>query len=122
MPRFVVLRHELPLHEARPSHWDVMLEHDGMLRTWALEHLPKGEQSQGADALADHRLAYLEYEGPVSGDRGTVSRWDEGEYETLEESPTRVCVQLHGIHWRGKLTLERSDADAQRWLCSFFAD
>ena len=122
MPRYVVLRHELPPQQARSSHWDLMLERDGVLRTWALENLPTREASQPADALADHRLAYLQYEGPVSGDRGTVSRWDEGEYETIGESPTRICVQIRGIRWQGKLSLERSDADSQRWSCCFFAD
>lgn len=122
MPRFVVLRHELPPHTARPSHWDLMLEHQGVLRTWALENLHIGKQSQPADALADHRLAYLDYEGPVSGDRGNVSRWDAGEYETLEEDPTLLYVQLHGVRWRGKLKLVRSDVDAHRWLCTFVAD
>jgi hypothetical protein len=87
-----------------------------------LETLPDGTQTQPAEQLADHRLAYLEYEGPVSGDRGTVSRWDVGDYETLEESPTRLCVQVQGKHWRGKLTLERNDIDAQRWLCGLLAD
>jgi hypothetical protein len=122
MPRFVVLRHELPPQQARPSHWDLMLERDGVLRTWALETLPNAEETQPADALADHRLAYLEYEGPVSGDRGTVMRWDKGEYETVEERPMQICVHLRGERWQGKLTLQRTDADAQRWLCSFLAD
>src|SRR5882724_3306447 len=68
MPRFVILRHETPPGFARPAHWDFMLECGGVLRTWE---------------MADHRLAYLEYEGEVPGGRGTVSRWDEGRYEIL---------------------------------------
>jgi hypothetical protein len=99
-----------------------MLEQEGVLRTWTLAVLPDGTKLEPAEALTDHRLAYLEYEGPVSGDRGMVSRWDAGEYETLEESPTRLCVQLHGTRWRGKLTLERGDANAQRWFCGLLAD
>ena len=58
-----------------------MLEQDGVLRTWALAEEPAAQAEIAAEALGDHRLDYLEYEGPVSGDRGSVSRWDEGEYE-----------------------------------------
>ena len=94
MPRFVLLRHETPPGHPRPSHWDLMLEHAGVLLTWELQTLPGlwaealGEDSSDAEdtvearRLSDHRLAYLEIEGPVSGGRGTVQRCDRGELET----------------------------------------
>ncbi len=45
--------------------------------------------------LATHRREYLEYEGPVSGNRGSV-KWlgSAGEYRILEDSPTRLIVRL----------------------------
>ena len=67
MPRFVILRHELPDPRRRGVHWDFMLEHAGVLRTWALAEEPAPNKPISAEALADHRLAYLNYEGPVSG-------------------------------------------------------
>ena len=86
MPRFVLLRHDCPPDYERPSHWDLMLESDGVLRTWRLAALPQTPpDSMEAEELADHRLAYLEYEGPVGGERGTVSRVDAGTFETLAE-------------------------------------
>jgi hypothetical protein len=85
MPRFVVLRHELPAGSPRPSHWDVMFETDGTLRTWAIAGEPDSREPQPAEALADHRLEYLSYEGPVSGERGRVARWDAGTYRRAAE-------------------------------------
>ena len=92
MPRFVLLYHECPAKYARASHWDLMLEVGESLRTWALLSCPttgaaaqsytaslfpacaaaSTENIVGAEPLGDHRRDYLEYEGPVSGQRGRV--------------------------------------------------
>ena len=114
MPRYVVLEHETPAGYARPRHWDLMLETGGALRTWALDEPPErvrsgqGEHSVQGELLRDHRLAYLDYEGPVSGDRGTVVRWDTGEYESevgaavMRRGGVIACV---GTHWSGRIEL-----------------
>ena len=88
MPRYVILQHEMPAgHEDRPLHWDLMFEWHDSLRTWALACEPRAGVEIAARRLSDHRLAYLDYEGPVSGDRGSVRRWDAGTYEgTWEEA------------------------------------
>lgn len=100
MPRYVILLHEiLPGHEVaggRGTHWDLMLEQNGVLRTWALADEPRGERTTKAEQLPDHRLAYLDYEGQVSGDRGVVSQWDAGEYEMLAESGDQIEIRLIG--------------------------
>ena len=71
--RFVVLRHELPAGANRPTHWDLMLEQQAALRTWAVPAPPEEVTDTEINRLADHRRKYLRYEGPVSGNRGTVS-------------------------------------------------
>jgi hypothetical protein len=76
MPRFVILEHDHP-----HLHWDLMLEAGAMLRTWRLAQPPEPGRIVAAEALADHRLLYLDYEGPVSGNRGYVRRWDWGTYQ-----------------------------------------
>ncbi|MCE9606936.1 MAG: hypothetical protein K8U03_18790 [Planctomycetia bacterium] len=83
MPRFVILRHECPVESRRPSHWDFMLEHGEVLRTWALDLAPDIRELQVVALLPDHRLEYLAYEGPISGGRGTVAQWDAGTYEVI---------------------------------------
>ncbi len=108
MPRFVLLHHECPPGYVKPSHWDFMLEADGVLWTWELRELPavwrvaggetasRNHDSVIAARLADHRLAYLDYEGPLTQDRGAVMRVDSGEFEIIENVPTRLLVRLAG--------------------------
>ena len=101
MPRFVVLTHNHPF-----LHWDFMLELGESLRAWRLSAEPDSGGEISAEPLPDHRLEYLDYEGPVSGDRGDVTQWDRGEYELIAESPEKLTVQLHGKKLKGRTTLQ----------------
>ena len=58
MPRFVILEHDHP-----ERHWDLMLEANGVLRTWRLHAAPELGNTVVATPSFDHRLAYLDYEG-----------------------------------------------------------
>ena len=78
MPRFVVLAHDWP-----SPHWDFLAESGGVLRAWRLLAEPAAGAEVPAEPNADHRLAYLDYEGPVSGGRGRVARWAAGTCEWL---------------------------------------
>lgn len=106
---FVILEHNY-----RGVHWDFMLQCGTVLRTWALAAVPEGECRVEARALPDHRLAYLDYEGAVSGGRGDVKRWDRGSYEMLQCRDELVVVQLRGARCRGKATLSR-EKDSDVW-------
>jgi len=111
MSRFVLLEHDHPF-----LHWDLMLESGAVLRTWRLLS-PPGSGEGRAESSFDHRLVYLSYEGPVSGNRGTVRRWDSGEFAWQQDQPDRVQVQLNGTRLRGLLELQRQvDGDwTVRW-------
>ena len=109
MPRFVILTHDYPC-----LHWDFMLEKDAALRTWRLLQEPRVGEFVAAEAIADHRKRYLDYEGPVSNDRGQVHRWDWGEYTCIEESAAFVQVHLAGQKLHGNAELQR-DESAQTW-------
>jgi DNA polymerase Ligase (LigD) len=106
MPRYVILEHDHPF-----LHWDLMLEYGPALRTWRLLAPPCPGKTVAAEAIGDHRRAYLDYEGPVSGGRGVVIRWDWG---TFEEQPSarlegeRVGVILSGKRWQAVALLEKS--------------
>jgi hypothetical protein len=121
MPRFVVLRHELPASSARASHWDLMFETELALRTWAVNLDPTLIHDQPAEMLAPHRLAYLDYEGPVSGDRGSVTRWDRGPFEIERDEPGRFVARLAGEKLQGRITLIQGPAD-HSWRVSFAAE
>lgn len=105
MPRYVILRHELPPSEPRPPHWDLMLESGAMLRTWALAELPQAGRTIAAESLPDHRRDYLDYEGPISRGRGTVVQWDAGACEWTVQESDRVTVAVEGRRLRGWICL-----------------
>ncbi|MFV2069221.1 MAG: DNA polymerase ligase N-terminal domain-containing protein [Pirellulales bacterium] len=107
MPRFVILHHDCPDDRPRPTHWDLLLEADGQLLAWALEEPPDRSEEIVADRLPDHRLEYLDYEGPVSGGRGNVSRWDHGVYTVVEQRTDLLAVDLVGEKLHGRVTLVR---------------
>ena len=102
MDRFVVLEHVWG-----EVHWDFMLERGEVLRTWAIDAPIVAGVELPARALADHRRLYLDYEGPISGDRGTVRRVEEGRYEALHWAPDRVVVRLSGVQLVGDVELRR---------------
>src|SRR5271168_476758 len=114
MSRYVILEHDHPV-----LHWDFMLESGRLLRTWRLESLPAPGKIIAATALGDHRLAYLDYEGPLSGNRGTVTQWDSGEFKPVKQTDEHVEVRLHGRRLNGTATLERAGAT---WLWRWTAE
>jgi hypothetical protein len=99
--RFVILEHDHPF-----LHWDLMLEVGEVLRTWRLLEAPAAGKRIAVESLGDHRKAYLDYEGSVSGGRGVVRRWDQGEVEWLEAGPERVVVRLRGGRVSGDAVIE----------------
>lgn len=105
MPRFVILTHDHPF-----LHWDFMLEDGNVLRTWRLDAEPDHVMGANAEPLPEHRRQYLDYEGPVGGNRGTVRRWDHGHYEVLSETPQRLVVDLAGQRLKGRVVLETGEA------------
>lgn len=109
MPRFVILEHDHP-----SLHWDFMLEVGDVLRTWRLAEPPSPGVVVAAEPSFDHRPFYLDYEGPVSGNRGNVKRWDAGTYRLERETPERLLLHLEGEKVLGPVVLER-DEGANRW-------
>jgi hypothetical protein len=125
MPQFVLLYHDWPAGP-RGSHCDLMFEVGDSLRTWSLSLLPAawrdiayaavstGNEVQAAQ-LPDHRLTYLEYEGPVSGERGSVRRLDRGQCSVSCDNGQRFEVELCGVTICGTVQLERIGS---QWLLS----
>jgi hypothetical protein len=103
--RFTILAHDHPV-----PHWDLLLELDeqGPLATWRMLDDPGHGSLWRAESLPAHRRVYLDYEGPVSGDRGTVVRWDCGEYESeagAEVMRQGGVISCEGTLWSGRIEL-----------------
>jgi bifunctional non-homologous end joining protein LigD len=118
-PIFVVQR-----HDARRLHYDLRLERDGALASWAV---PKGIPLEpGAQRLAvhveDHPLEYATFEGEIPAGEygaGTVEIWDRGTYELLEEKRNGgLTFRLAGDRLRGTWALvpAKLSGDEKNWL------
>jgi hypothetical protein len=78
---------------------------------------PNPGEALAATAVFEHRLLYLEYEGPISGDRGRVARWEHGTFTGEVWDEKRIVVHLSGERLRGFLRLEHAEGDA--WTGDF---
>jgi bifunctional non-homologous end joining protein LigD len=127
MPRdsrvFVVHR-----HEARNLHYDLRLEHDGVLKSWAV---PRGFSYDPAEKrlavrTEDHPLAYEHFHGRIPKGQygaGTMTIWDRGRYELVkltgwDEALARgeLKLVLHGRRLRGEWHLVRTQQAPNSWL------
>jgi DNA ligase D-like protein (predicted polymerase)/DNA ligase D-like protein (predicted 3'-phosphoesterase) len=110
-------------HHARRLHYDVRLERDGVLVSWAV---PKGLLIEpGKVRLAvhteDHPMEYAAFEGTIPRGEyggGDVIIWDRGRYETVKWSDDEVEVVLHGTKVDGGYVFFRKagDDDPRNWL------
>lgn len=113
-PRFVVQE-----HHASHLHWDLRLEMDGVLKSWAV---PKGPPlDRGVKRLAmqveDHPLDYISFEGIIPAGNygaGTVAIWDRGHYALIEKSPDKVSFAALGEKMRGAYHLVHTREN--QWL------
>lgn len=110
MPRFSILIHDHPF-----LHWDFLLEAGSACRTWRLLGPPESAGGIVAEPLADHRLIYLDYEGPVSGDRGHVRQWDGGTFDWRLDEADVVEVDVAGAQIQGRISLRRGAASSWVW-------
>jgi hypothetical protein len=111
MPRFAILAHDYPA-----PHWDLFLEAGPVLRSWRLPSPLTADAPVPAESVADHRLLYLDYEGPVSGGRGAVGRIDGGTFVWEADEPDGLTVRLTGTRFSGGLNIRRDDAG---WVATF---
>jgi bifunctional non-homologous end joining protein LigD len=110
-------------HHARRLHWDVRLERDGVLASWAV---PKGlptdpDTVRLAVRTEDHPIEYLEFSGEIPAGEyggGAMTIWDSGTYETEKWNPREVIVQLSGERAAGRFVFIRTDRDGGKdnWL------
>ena len=98
----------MPASADKDSHLDLMLESGDGLRTWSIAEFPAAGEEVVADELPIHRLDYLDYEGPVSNNRGEVSRLDRGTYEIQSETNDALLILMQGEKYRGHLQLKRA--------------
>lgn len=117
-PIFVV--HE---HHARHLHFDLRLEIDNVLKSWAV---PKGpsmnpKEKRLAILVEDHPLAYASFEGTIPEDMygaGSVAIWDAGTYELRggDLDSGRLTIEFHGQKLKGGFALAKMSGKEKEWL------
>jgi bifunctional non-homologous end joining protein LigD len=114
MPRFVIQE-----HYARSHHFDLRLDRDGVLVSWAV---PKGmpeasKKNRLAMRVDDHDLSHLDLtdETPVGSVPGAVKKsiWDSGTYEAKEFGDAMVIAAFKGNRLDGKYFIFRV---GKNWL------
>ena len=115
-------------HEARRLHYDLRLEMEGVLKSWAV---PRGfSYDPSVKKLAvrteDHPLAYTEFDGVIPKDEyggGTMTIWDRGRYELLkaDDGPQAVEagkleIRLRGAKLRGEWHMVKTRSEKQEWI------
>jgi bifunctional non-homologous end joining protein LigD len=108
-------------HHARALHWDLRLERDGVLASWAV---PKGlptdpDTVRLAVRTEDHPMEYATFSGEIpAGEYGAghMTIWDRGRYETIKWSDREVQFVLHGERAPGRYVLLRRGREPKQWL------
>ena len=112
--RFVVQE-----HDATRLHWDLRLEHEGSLASWAV---PRGipahpDENRLAVRTEDHPLEYLEFEGDIPKGQygaGKMRIWDRGTFEAEKFRENEVIAVFDGEQMKGKYALFQTNGD--NWM------
>ncbi len=118
-PRFVIQE-----HHATRLHWDLRLEHDGALASWAVPNgIPQDpKENRLAVRTEDHPLEYLEFEGEIPEGEygaGTMRVWDHGTFETHKWMDKKVEISFHGERLSGRyglFVIGRDEASKNDWM------
>jgi bifunctional non-homologous end joining protein LigD len=113
------LRFVVQEHHATALHWDLRLERDGVLVSWAV---PKGippdpRENHLAVQTEDHPLMYLDFHGDIPAGEyggGQMTIWDSGTYDIEKWTEREVLVDLHGEKAQGRHVLFKTGG--KNWM------
>jgi len=108
-------------HDATRLHYDMRLEMDGVLKSWAIPKTPPTEK--GIKRLAvqteDHSIEYASFEGVIPEGNygaGSVEIWDKGTYKIEENEKDKLVVHFNGKKLEGRYCLIRFKGQEKNWL------
>lgn len=117
LPTFVIQE-----HDASHLHWDLRLEMNGVLKSWALPKQPPRRKhlKRLAVQVPDHALGYEKFHGEISEGygKGSVEIWDKGTYELIDKNSERIEIEIHGKKLEGKYVLVNAKLSGKKenWL------
>ena len=100
-------------HKATHHHWDLRLEINGVLKSWAIPKIPP--LAKGTKRLAiqveDHPLDYAKFQGIIPKGQygaGTVEIWDKGNYELKSKNSKKIEIIFNGKKLKGNYILVKT--------------
>ena len=108
-------------HNATHLHYDLRLELDGVLKSWAVPKIPPLEKNVKRLAIQteDHSIEYADFEGVTDvGDNntGSVEIWDKGTYEIEELEIDKIVFHIDGKKLKGRYCLIKLKEQGKNWL------
>jgi len=105
MPIYVIHK-----HAASHLHYDLRLEIDGVLKSWAVPKEPAKDENvkRLAIAVEDHQIGYEKFEGVIPEGQygaGKVEIWDNGTFEISEKEKEKLVIKIKGKHLKGTYCL-----------------
>ncbi len=111
-------------HDASNLHYDLRLEFEGVLWSWAVPKKPP--EKPGTKRLAikveNHDLDYADFEGEIPEGQygaGKVEIWDKGTFEPIKQKQDEIIADIKGEKLKGKYVLLKTDMgkeDQENWL------
>jgi len=107
-------------HDATHLHYDLRLEMDGVLKSWAVPKEPSTspDVKRLAVQVEDHPVEYASFEGTIpEGEYGAgkVEIWDRGTYKLIERKENKLIVEINGTRLSGVYVLVRFKGE-KNWL------
>jgi DNA ligase D-like protein (predicted 3'-phosphoesterase) len=107
-------------HDATHLHYDLRLEMNGVLKSWAVPKTPPTESGikRLAVQVEDHPLSYADFEGTIPEGQygaGTVEIWDRGKYVLKEKTDDKMILEIKGNKLQGLYCLIRFKGK-ENWL------
>ncbi|VVB77366.1 DNA polymerase Ligase (LigD) [uncultured archaeon] len=117
-PKKTALAYSVQEHHASHLHYDLRLERDGVLKSWAVpKGVPEDDSRRLAVEVEDHPLDYAFFEGKIpegSYGAGTVKLWDRGTYTVINWGDDKIEIKIDGRRIRGAYALVRMNG--KNWL------
>lgn len=115
------MKYVIQKHYARNLHYDLRLEREGVLKSWAVPKEPPSKK--GVKRLAvqveDHPIAYATFEGEIPEGEygaGTVEIWDRGTYEAEKWKQDEIIIKIDGERLKGRYCLIEFKKEKNNWL------
>jgi DNA ligase D-like protein (predicted 3'-phosphoesterase) len=107
-------------HDASHLHYDLRLEMDNVLKSWAIPKEPPTDAGvrRLAVQVEDHPLSYASFEGVIPEGQygaGTVEIWDRGHYKIVDRKEDKIVIEIDGKRLIGSYVLVRLK-DKKNWI------